>query len=301
MADSTSDMKDLWNHPYTGYLLGLLAITACIYFGFHSPAPGVGIGVLGAVAAMMSVRTLISWEKFGWMVIVFFLLYTELNAIRTDRQLHDKEVATARTLELKKFREIAQDLDASVKSNERNFQTTSKEIRTTLDAANKTIIQTQPRALFAFQNIQSQSIRLVEGATFRYNVHFQNTGNGSARGVSLFTKTYVGPYKHGEKNPRFSSGFDRAWKVNQESLKKQKTMTVTPNEPYWFSATSDPLSRDDVQNLSNQTETIYFFIRFAYADDTGRWLSDHCLFLQPEGTDIYHVCPGPFSSRHKAH
>lgn len=78
-------LKPYWEHSVTSWVLGLIAAITAICFLHRSPVPGVSIAVLGVVAAVMSIRTLSTFEKFGWMLIVFALLYAEIRAIRVDR------------------------------------------------------------------------------------------------------------------------------------------------------------------------------------------------------------------------
>jgi hypothetical protein len=83
-------------------------IRSDMLFLWHSPVPGVAIAVLGAVAAVMSIRTLSSYEKFFWTLMAFGLLCAEIRAIRVDRieqaksALKDRAAQDANFLSLNK-------------------------------------------------------------------------------------------------------------------------------------------------------------------------------------------------------
>ena len=68
-------LKRIWEHRITAWILGVAAFCATVSFLRHSPVPGVAIAVIGAVAAVMSIRTLSSYEKFFWTLMAFCILY----------------------------------------------------------------------------------------------------------------------------------------------------------------------------------------------------------------------------------
>lgn len=85
--------RKAWGSHWFAIALQLLAVAACVFIWIR-PASSVAIGILGAAAAIMSIRKMTRFEKFGWVVVVFLLLGVELRAIRVDREQHEKEVAT---------------------------------------------------------------------------------------------------------------------------------------------------------------------------------------------------------------
>jgi len=56
-------LKAIWEHRVTAWILGIASFCTTVTFLRHSPVPGVAIAVLGVVAAVMSIRTLSSYEK----------------------------------------------------------------------------------------------------------------------------------------------------------------------------------------------------------------------------------------------
>jgi len=87
------------------------------------PPPGLAIGLLGAGAVIVAVRTdhLTLWEKIGWVCVAFLLFAVEIKAIYHDRDEHDKEVQAAQERGEKNFREIAGGIAQAIHQSQQNF------------------------------------------------------------------------------------------------------------------------------------------------------------------------------------
>jgi hypothetical protein len=106
-----ANLRAIWDHPITACALGMAAVCAIVGFLDHSPTPGVAIAVLGVVAAVISIRTLSSYEKFFWTLVAFGLLYAEIRAIRVDRLEQSKHALEDRAAQDNQFLALNQKQD----------------------------------------------------------------------------------------------------------------------------------------------------------------------------------------------
>jgi hypothetical protein len=90
------------------------------------PPPGLAIGLLGAGAVIVAVRTdhLTLWEKIGWVCVAFLLFAVEIKAIYHDRDEHDKEVTAAQERQERNFKAIAGGLESTIKTSQEQFHAT---------------------------------------------------------------------------------------------------------------------------------------------------------------------------------
>jgi hypothetical protein len=117
--------KQTWKNPRAGYVLQLVAGGAAAWFWLAHASPGAAIAVLGAVAAIMSLRKDMGHrERWLWTVVVFALLFVELRDIRIDREQHDIDQAAARKEEKDSFTTIAHGIEASIQEGREHFDVT---------------------------------------------------------------------------------------------------------------------------------------------------------------------------------
>lgn len=109
--------------PKLGGYFQAASITACIAFWFVI-FPGGAIAVLGAVAALMSIRKMGHRERLLWTIIVFALLVVELRSIRLDRKQHDAEQRTVLEEQRVHFGEIGNGIKAAIQKSDAQFQST---------------------------------------------------------------------------------------------------------------------------------------------------------------------------------
>jgi hypothetical protein len=110
------------------YLQAALLV-ACFAWPLYKPiVPGVAIGFLGVVAAIMAVRT----ERFTkieigiWILICFGLFFVEIKSVYKERDDHDAEQAALRKEELE-----------ARQKQERSLQTSSRQAATCLELRRK--------------------------------------------------------------------------------------------------------------------------------------------------------------------
>jgi hypothetical protein len=76
--------------------------------------------VLGAAAAIMSIREIGAREKFCWLLVVFALLWGELRSIKKD----DVDRSDARAAEAANFKKIADGLATEIEQSQKQFEAT---------------------------------------------------------------------------------------------------------------------------------------------------------------------------------
>jgi hypothetical protein len=117
--DLSSIARKLWNGRHVSMFVLLATALSCVWFYFH-PSTGAAIAVLGAVAAVMSIREMSPLEKFCGIVVVFGLLFVELRSIRRD----DDDRKEARRQEVESFKAIATELTAAINQSQDQFSAT---------------------------------------------------------------------------------------------------------------------------------------------------------------------------------
>jgi len=106
------------------FVAAFLIIGAALFRDFPiRPIPGLAIGLLGAGAVVVAVRTdhLTLVEKIGWILVAFLLFGVEIRAIYKDRAQQDENFAAARRAEARNFEHIANGITKAIEENERNF------------------------------------------------------------------------------------------------------------------------------------------------------------------------------------
>src|ERR1022692_3506439 len=112
----------------------LAAAAGAIWFWFH-PSLGGAIAVLGAMAALMSIREIGPREKFAWSIMVFALLGVELHAIRHS----DEELAESRKKENEAFQAIATGITKSISNSDKSFALTMGRMNTIVELSSENI------------------------------------------------------------------------------------------------------------------------------------------------------------------
>jgi len=87
-------LEILWESRWAGVLFTSFFVVLTRYLEYRPASPGVAIAWLGAVAALMSLRSKATGvEKANWMLLIACLLVIEFRAIRQDRKEHDEAFA----------------------------------------------------------------------------------------------------------------------------------------------------------------------------------------------------------------
>jgi hypothetical protein len=88
------------------------------------PVPGISIGILGLVAAIMSLRgEMRPVEKASWMLIISTLLVAEISSIRSDRTHAENQAKADRAAQDAAFELVLQKEDAALQETLRGFET----------------------------------------------------------------------------------------------------------------------------------------------------------------------------------
>lgn len=108
------------------------------------------MGVLGASAAVMSIRDMQHTLKFLWTVVIFALLIVELRAIDKDRTQYANEQAQIRKEERNSFSAIADGIRTAIQNSQNQFQATT-------DRSNKILDQTANTARLSTESIKTMT------------------------------------------------------------------------------------------------------------------------------------------------
>lgn len=117
--------EQVWEHKRVGFVLVLAGAVLSAYWLFRIPAPGYSVTVMGVAAALMAARTKATgYEKAGWMLLMFALLFVELRAIRKDRLGSEAKQAQAEKDLKQNFSDIGEGIKVSIAESDRNFAAT---------------------------------------------------------------------------------------------------------------------------------------------------------------------------------
>ena len=87
MEWSIKRIEQIWNGRAMAIALCAAATLCICWLHWKLPLPGVAVAVLGAAAAVMSLRPKMKiFEKAAWMLMISGLLFAEIRAIRKDRK-----------------------------------------------------------------------------------------------------------------------------------------------------------------------------------------------------------------------
>ncbi|MCU1251549.1 MAG: hypothetical protein JWQ49_4578 [Edaphobacter sp.] len=286
--------------------------TTPVWWQWHPP-----VGVFIAVLALVGV--LIPWlrgegkrvdrhERAFWTIVMFVCLGLELNSIYQDQTQHKKEETFARCEQLHSFQEIGQSLQSSIAQNEQGFKDTIGPLKQTLEASTMAVNQTRPFADVQFKGLSPQRFYketglplptpILTGGPTKINYHFSNGGNDTAQMYGGLALAFVGKPDDADSEREIMRQFEIEWnkkKVNQSPIAE------TPGQDSFNEFTAGPWSEADQSGIAAGTKTIYYVIRFAYGDRTGRWFSDYCSNLQTPATSYIgtrHPCRLPSNGRY---
>jgi len=235
----------------------LLSAGAAIWALCKTPSPGVAIGILGAVAVVMTIRPQMRFLQHAvWLVIITTLLIAEVRSIRKN----DSDVASARKEQQLKLETLNTESETII-----------GDLKTTLAEVDQTLRQTQPHATVRFQNMAfgDKYNELKVDTLYTFNYAHVNDGAENAVNLKKAATIYVG--KHDDKKTEliFAQQFEKGWPRNAEVVRTG----FPPNIPS-FSTIHKAFTLDEMKQLADAT--IYYFVRFEYSDSTGKWRSDTC-------------------------
>jgi hypothetical protein len=128
--------KNLWNSRVTKWLLGLAALVGIIWLIVQPQSPGIAIALSGIAATIMGFREGYR-ERLLWLVFAGAFLGVELHAIHVaDKENRREQNETAR-----RFQAIAKDLQTSIKTSKKGFDTTLKQSQTINHLASENLRQ----------------------------------------------------------------------------------------------------------------------------------------------------------------
>jgi len=256
------------------------------------PLPGYAVAGIAVLAAVMSVQpNMRSWQKFIWLLLIGAFLFTELRAIRKDRADSDAAALSDRKTQDQSFKAIRARQDSDFSATASDLTAAIQGIQSTLDAANKTIVQTRPYAAIRFDRFEfagAPPTKIEANTEYTFNYYFVNMGAATATDISVLAKVYTGEADDKADQERIVREFENEW--NKGGVLKSSTVIV-PSYPLWNTVKRTFTSEE----LAKRNLTIYFLLRFEYSDINGRWRTDACSSFQkrpPTNLDVnvLHPC-----------
>lgn len=283
-----------WASPLISWLIICSSFSCCVWFWLHPQPPGVAVAVLGPVAAVMTFRKTHSTHTWLTTLYIFASMGIELRDIRKDRSELATQQRDVRQAESDHSNSTAKGIRTSVTTSEVQFGATMKGIGTTIDAIRQTIDNTRPYASLQFRGLEPlpSFIPVSVNHQLSFNLAFTNTGTDVAKRMSYDARIYTGRLDDLPTQKHIIEDFNKRWREGRQSRLIRVTEMV-PNEPSFLSFDS-ALTERDIKAIESRAETVYVMIRFSWADQTGKWLSDTCMgFQNPlNNLDIVHSCIG---------
>jgi hypothetical protein len=142
--------KKIWNSHYTGILLWLGFFALWIHWHpySHLTTPGKAIGVIAIVAGIMSVRDMEALAKATWVLLLIVFLFIEFRAIDKDHYANEEAQKIFFDEQRRGFEKVTGQAGKNFRDTAGGLTAAIAGIKSTLETANKTLIQTQPRAYF---------------------------------------------------------------------------------------------------------------------------------------------------------
>jgi len=260
MNNVEESVERFWKSWPIAVLLLLVCLAGALWAVWVTPSPGVAIGILGAVAAVMSLRPeMHQLEKAGWIAIVTTLLVAELHSIRDN----DKTVADERTSQ-----------QAKLETLNSESHTIIDNLRTTLSEVDTTLKQTQPHAAIRFDRFEITGVAtnptFAANVPYRFNYYFTNGGSVAAENIRIMANIYTGKADDKATQIDLARQFGKDWKSASPKL----IMSLAPDVPR-FGTVEKTLSDEEFVKLKDGG-TFYLLVRFQYSDASGRWGTDAC-------------------------
>jgi hypothetical protein len=274
-----------WNKTFTLLELVLILLISWWTPYHHLPAPGWAVAFIAVAAAAMSVHDdMKRWQKGLWLLIIGGFLVTELRAISKDRMESQNQAEADRKAQNENFAETAKGLTTVING-----------IGSTLQAANTTLLQTQPHAAIRFDSFEftpgSAPSQFASNSPYSFNYHYLNGGSITATNIKILVETYVAKVDDKESQLELVRKFEKTWNFGSQTL--SSSSVLVPNYPS-FSTAHRTFTDDEIKELT-PSGTIYYLLRFEYSDNTGRWRTDACGSFQrssPTQIDmnVFHPC-----------
>jgi hypothetical protein len=244
-----------------------IATAATVWCYLTHPSPGTSVGILGAMAVVISLRaTMKAPEKLGWIVIAVILIWLEVGAIHTTEQQNIAEREEINT----KF----EALNAKSESISSNMNTVLTNLKTTLEDVDATLAQTKPQAMVLYKDLDFDNFAIRD--PFEFSITYSNEGMAEARNISMLARAYVGP-----ENPNHADEdaivrkFEDEWR--KSAIKFGSRQLFNPREIATENFRQAGFTGEEKHRLVRGPDQIYFLFRVAYSDDLGRWRSDICM------------------------
>jgi hypothetical protein len=225
-------------------------------------------------------------------------LITELRAISKDRAETQHQALLDRQAQDAAFSDVRQTQDANFSATASGLTTAIAGIKSTLTAADTTLMQTRPHAAIRFDRIEFSPVpsEVKPDTLYKFNIHYVNGGSISAIKLESLAQEYIGEEDNKDAQVRLALEFEKAWK----NIPHATEGVLVPDYPS-FGTVDRTFTDEEMKDFGTSVKTIYYLIRYEYSDDTGRWRTDICGSFQKErkqtetnlfqlDTNIFHTC-----------
>jgi hypothetical protein len=246
---------------------------AYCYLAFHGASSGYAIALLGAAAAVMTLREEPNvGEKTVWVLIIFCLLIMELIAISNDHARDDAHF----TLLVNQGLEISRKMTAMERS--------SSDLQESLNhQPSKAHSSTQqPTGSLSwktgFVSIESSASRT--GQMF-VNVGCVNTSQVDVNSVSCAAALFVHDGASQSLTQQIEEKYFQEFLTDYHKAPPQAKATTAPQRYSWSTAWGPVMTTDLFNDLNNNRKVLVLVGQLSYKDSTGRHSRDLCEWLQP--------------------
>jgi hypothetical protein len=130
-TEFAKQLEEIWKSRTVQWTLPCAFVLAALWAFLANPSPGVAIGILGAAAAIMSLRGDIHiFEKAAWIAIIFALIISEVVAIKRadDKSANERSEQVTKLDVLNKDAEgLSRALKSSIDQSKEQFTANMKE------------------------------------------------------------------------------------------------------------------------------------------------------------------------------
>lgn len=171
------------------------------------------------------------------------------------------------------FARIAAGINQSIQEGQSQFGITTAGLRRSLETEQATLYNTVPRALLMVREMTPEPMPLRIGVPVTFTIRYENSGEDTAQDVRTLVMMYVRRLDNIDDENEMRADFEREW---HRPSSQRPSEPAVPKAQLLFGFSSAPLTEDQLMSVRNRTKTLYMLTRLAWADRTGRWLSDAC-------------------------
>jgi hypothetical protein len=241
------------------------------------PPVGTYIAILGLLAAIVAFFEKPTTLEKAVCVFAFCILTVfEISNLYKERESLEIKEHENRIQEAAAIKSIIDGLQQSNQANQIRFNETIAGVKGTLEVANTAVLNTRPIAKLRETGIEPviDPPIFMAGREMRWNIHYINDGNETAKSGKALASIYVGKLDDENDQRAMVIKFDKLWQTSAAKLIEVFPATPTMGTiPVTF-------NQDEIDALDARTQTMYLLWRFEWFDSTGHLASEGCIGAQ---------------------